>query len=79
MVDNRSSVEVRALRYLAQREHSGLELQQKISTSERSRTMEALSYVLDKLEQKGLLSDERVIEQVIRMRRPRFALSAYCL
>lgn len=72
MVDNRSCMEVHALRYLAQREHSRLELEQKISASERSCTKEPISSVLDKLEQKDLLSAERIIEQVIRMRRPRF-------
>jgi len=71
-VDTRSSLELRALRYLAQREHSRLELEQKLSAHAQSSTPEALSSVLDKLEQNGFLSAERVVEQVIRTRRPRF-------
>lgn len=74
MVDSRSSLEMRALRYLAQREYSRLELEQKLfaHACSCSSSPEALSDVLDKLEQKGFLSAERVVEQVIRTRRPRF-------
>lgn len=68
----RSPLEIRALRYLAQREHSRLELEQKLSAHARSSTPEAISNVLDKLEQNGFLSAERVVEQVIRIRRSRF-------
>lgn len=71
-MDTRSPLEIRALRYLAQREHSRLELEQKLSAHARSSTPEALSNVLDKLEQNGFLSAERVVEQVIRTRRSRF-------
>jgi len=71
-VDTRSPLEIRALRYLAQREHSRLELEQKLSAHARSSTPEAISNVLDKLEQNGFLSAERVVEQVIRTRRSRF-------
>lgn len=71
-MDTRSPLEIRALRYLAQREHSRLELEQKLSAHARSSTPEAISNVLDKLEQNGFLSAERVVEQVIRTRRSRF-------
>ena len=63
---------MRALRYLAQREYSRQELEQKLSIHARSSTQEALSNVLDKLEQNGFLSAERVVEQIIRTRRSRF-------
>ena len=71
-MDTRSPLEIRALRYLAQREHSRLELEQKLSAHALSSTPEAISSVLDKLEQNGFLSAERVVEQVIRTRRSRF-------
>lgn len=63
---------MRALRYLAQREYSRLELEQKLAIHARSSDQEALSSVLDKLEQNGFLSAERVVEQIIRTRRSRF-------
>ncbi|SFD86748.1 recombination regulator RecX [Nitrosomonas sp. Nm166] len=72
MVNSRSFLEMRALRYLAQREYSRLELEQKLFTHACLSPPEALSDVLDKLEQKGFLSADRVVEQVIRTRRPRF-------
>lgn len=71
-MDTRSPLEMRALRYLAQREYSRLELQQKLAIHARSSTPHALSSVLDKLEQSGLLSAQRVVEQIIRTRRSRF-------
>lgn len=71
-MDTRSPLELRALRYLAQREHSRLELEQKLSAHARASTPEAISNVLDKLEQNGFLSTERVVEQIIRTRRSRF-------
>ena len=71
-MDTRSPLEMHALRYLAQREYSRLELEQKLSTHARSSTSENLSQVLDKLEQNGSLSAERVVEQIIRTRRSRF-------
>ena len=63
---------MRALRYLAQREYSRLELEQKLAIHARSSDQEALSSVLDKLEQNGFLSAVRVVEQIIRTRRSRF-------
>lgn len=71
-MDTRSPLEMRALRYLAQREYSRRELEQKLSIHARSSAPEALSNVLDKLEQNGFLSAERAVEQIIRTRRSRF-------
>ncbi len=66
------TLEARALSYLARREHSRRELERKLATHASPPTSEALSDVLDKLEQRGFLSAERVVEQVIRMRRHKF-------
>ena len=71
-MNTRSPIEIRALRYLAQREHSRRELEQKLSAHGDSREIEALSEVLDKLEQQGFLSERRMVEQVARTRRSRF-------
>lgn len=71
-METRSPLEMRALRYLAQREYSRPELEKKLSAYARSFSPEALSIVLDKLEQNGFLSAERVVEQIIRTRRSRF-------
>lgn len=71
-MDSRSDLENRALRYLARREYSRLELQQKLSTRSHSHATEVLVEVLDKLEQAGYLSAQRVVEQIIRNRRSRF-------
>ena len=71
-MDARSPLEIRALRYLAQREYSRLELEQKLSVHARSLPSEDLSSVLDQLERRGLLSAERVVEQIVRTRRARF-------
>lgn len=65
-------LETRALRYLAQREYSRSELEKKlISFSPVSPRLE-ISVLLDGLEQRGLLSDQRVVEQVIQIRRRKF-------
>lgn len=72
-MDTRSPLEIRALRYLAQREYSRQELEQKLAIHARSSSQEALSSVLDKLEQNGFLSAKRVVEQIIRTRRSRFS------
>ncbi|MCE7913330.1 MAG: recombination regulator RecX [Nitrosomonas sp. PRO4] len=71
-MDSRSPLEMRALRYLAQREYSRRELEQKLSFYARSCSTEALSNLLDKLEENGFLSAERAVEQITRMRRSRF-------
>lgn len=71
-MDTRSPIEIRALRYLARREHSRRELEQKLSAHGDSHEIAALSEVLDKLEQQGFLSEQRMVEQVARTRRSRF-------
>lgn len=71
-MDALSTLEMRALRYLMQREYSRLELERKLSVYARSFSPEALSIVLDKLEQNGFLSAQRVVEQIIHKRRSRF-------
>jgi len=70
-VDEKSTLKTRALRYLARREHSRLELEKKLATDARS-SVEMISDVLDHLERKGFLSEARFVEQTIRIRRPKF-------
>jgi len=64
------SLKIRALGYLARREHSRLELEKKLSPY--APTPEDLSCVLDSLEQQDFLSAGRVVEQVIHARRSKF-------
>jgi regulatory protein len=71
-MDTRSPIEIRALRYLAQREYSRRELEQKLAAHRDSLATETLTAVLDKLEQQGFLIEQRMVEQVARMRRSRF-------
>lgn len=71
-MEARSSLEIRALRYLAQREYSRRELQRKLSTPSESPVSEELIGILDKLEQQGFLSEVRAAEQIARTRRTRF-------
>lgn len=68
----RSALEMRALRYLARREYSRLELERKLSAHDRSVAPEILAELMDKLEHEGLLSTERAAEQIVRARRSRF-------
>lgn len=68
----RTVLELRALRYLARREYSRMELKRKLSAHDRSVAPEILAELLDKLEHEGLLSTERAAEQIIRARRSRF-------
>ena len=68
----RSALEMRALRYLARREYSRLELERKLSAHDCSLTPAILADVLDKLECEGVLSTERAAEQIIRSSRARF-------
>lgn len=65
-----SSLRTRALGYLARREHSRLELERKLAPH--AENPEELSNVLDVLEQRGLLSAQRMIEQVVHGRRSKF-------
>lgn len=64
------SLKIRALDYLARREHSRLELEKKLTPY--ALTLEELSFVLDSLEQRGLLSAGRMVEQVVHVRRSKF-------
>ena len=64
------SLETRALRYLARREHTRHELEKKLSGHERSH--QAITELLDQLEQDGYLSNERFVEHVTQMRRSKF-------
>lgn len=67
-----SSLEMRALRYLARREYSRMELEKKLVSSSPATAPAEVSDLLDKLEQRGFLSARRVVEQVIQMRRHKF-------
>lgn len=71
-MDTRSALEARALRYLSRREYSRLELERKLSVHTQAISGEILVDILNKLEQRGFLSAERVIEQIIHTRRPRY-------
>lgn len=64
------SLKARALRYLARREHSRLELEKKLASH--ARTSQELSSTLDALEQDGFLSAIRMTEQIVHMRKHRF-------
>lgn len=63
---------MRALNYLARREHSRKELARKLVTNSPAPSEEELSSILDKLEQQGYLSDQRMVEYVIKIRRHKF-------
>lgn len=73
------SLTARALRLLAQREHSRLELQRKLQrfvqpAAEQSAAEEGaeeLAAVLDKLEAKGFIQPERVAQSVLYRRAPK--------
>ena len=56
-----------AVRLLAPREHSRLELRRKLL--QRDHAPEIVEEALSRLQQQGLLSDERFVEQYIAMRR----------
>ena len=60
----------RALRFLARREHSRAELARKLAPHADDST--EIDSVLDDLENRGWLSERRVVEQVVHARRPRF-------
>lgn len=65
-----SSLRTRALRLLARREHSRLELERKLAPHAESPG--ELVGLLDDLVQRGWLSEQRVIEQVVHARRAKF-------
>lgn len=64
------SLKGRALRYLAQREHSRAELERKLAMHAES--PEQLARVLDELQAKDFISEARVVESVINRRAGRF-------
>jgi regulatory protein len=67
---HKPSLRTRALGYLARREYSRLELEKKLAPH--AQTAEELYSVLDGLEQRGFLSAERMVEQLIQTRKGRF-------
>ena len=68
--DDKTPLEIKALRYLARREYTRRELEKKLSGHERSH--QHISDLLDQLERDGYLSTERFAEQTARARRNRF-------
>ena len=64
------SLKGRALRYLAQREHSRVELQGKLGPHVEEG--EDLAAILDELEVKGFLSAERFVDSVIHTKAARY-------
>lgn len=67
------SLKGRALRLLAQREHSRAELQRKLAAHEE--TPGELAQALDELQAKGFIDEQRVIESVIHRRAARLGAS----
>lgn len=65
-----ASLRVRALRLLARREYSRLELQTRLSSD--SADSEELESLLDDFEVNGWLSEQRFVDAVVQTRRPRF-------
>ncbi|MCE1185411.1 recombination regulator RecX [Zoogloea sp.] len=66
------SLRERALRYLAQREHSRSELARKLAGADEP---EAIATELDRLAELGLLSDARFAEAYVRAKAGRFGAS----
>lgn len=64
------SLEARALGFLARREHSRLELKQKLA--HHAPSPELLEALLDKLQARRLLSQERFAESIVHRRAERF-------
>ena len=65
----------RALRLLSQREHSRAELQRKLVPHVQEG--EDLNAVLDGLQAKGFISEERVVESVLNRRASRGPVARY--
>jgi regulatory protein len=63
----------RALRLLSTREHSRVELERKLSAHAES--PEQLAKVLDELQAKGFISEQRVIDSVLHRRSPKLGAS----
>ena len=72
------SVKGRALRYLAQREHSRAELERKLARhledGEAGSVAEQITRALDELAAHGLLSEQRVADSVLRSQGARFGV-----
>ena len=72
------SVKGRALRYLAQREHSRAELERKLARAlpdlSPADAQAQIDAALDDLAAKGLLSEERTAQSVLRTQGPRYGL-----
>lgn len=64
------SLKGRALKLLAQREHSRLELQRKLAAHVQEG--EDLPAILDELEKRGFISEQRVVASVIHSKASRF-------
>lgn len=64
------TLRVRAMRYLARREHSRAELRAKLLPHVQEG--EDIDAVLDDLEKRNWLSDARAAEQMVNIKRPRF-------
>ena len=64
------SLQARAIRYLARREYSRAELEKKLFPY--ARAPDELVFVLDSLEQTGFISAQRVVGQVVHVRRKRY-------
>jgi regulatory protein len=65
-----TTLRVRAMRYLARREHSRAELRTKLLPHVQEG--EDVDAVLDELEKRNWLSDARAAEQMVNIKRPRF-------
>jgi len=70
---DKPSLKGRALRLLAQREHSRAELQRKLAAHEE--VPGELSRALDELQAKGFIDEQRVIDSVIHRRAARLGAS----
>lgn len=66
-MSEQAELEQAAIRLLATREHSRMELRRKLKA--RCETPESLELVLDGLEQRGYLSDARFVEQYVESRK----------
>ena len=64
------SLKGRALRFLAAREHSRVELERKLGAH--AETPEQLAQVLDELQAKDFINETRVVESVLNRRAARF-------
>jgi regulatory protein len=66
----RLSLKGRALKLLARREHSRLELERKLAAH--AQEGDDLNAILDELEQRGFISAQRVVESVMHRKASRF-------